>query len=120
MKVCKNCKIEKESADFHKDSRSKSGLYAICKECHREKYKVSNRVAQYKYKENNVFKMMSRRTLTVALETRKIKREPCVCCGDEKTHGHHTDYSKPLDVVWLCRKHHVEEHNRLKSLIKKS
>lgn len=30
------------------------------------------------------------------------------CCG--KPQGHHPDYSRPLDVVWLCGKHHKEAH----------
>ena len=30
------------------------------------------------------------------------------CCG--KPHGHHPDYSRPLDVVWLCDKHHKGAH----------
>lgn len=30
------------------------------------------------------------------------------CCG--KPQGHHPDYSRPLDVVWLCAKHHREAH----------
>ena len=30
------------------------------------------------------------------------------CCG--KPHAHHPDYSRPLDVVWLCDKHHKEVH----------
>lgn len=30
------------------------------------------------------------------------------CCG--KPQGHHPDYSRPLDVVWLCDKHHKEAH----------
>lgn len=23
---------------------------------------------------------------------------------------HHPDYSKPLEIVWLCREHHLREH----------
>jgi hypothetical protein len=35
---------------------------------------------------------------------------PCEVCGNTKTHAHHDDYRRPLDVRWLCRKHHEEEH----------
>lgn len=43
----------------------------------------------------------------------KIKRQPCEVCGVLKSQGHHEDYSKPLDVVWLCAKHHAEVHTLL-------
>lgn len=39
-----------------------------------------------------------------------LKRLPCEKCGAIKVHAHHSDYSKPLDVQWLCVKHHVETH----------
>lgn len=38
-----------------------------------------------------------------------IRVEGCKVCG-EKAQMHHTDYSKPLQVTWLCRKHHLELH----------
>jgi len=35
----------------------------------------------------------------------------CERCGITcTTHGHHPDYSKPLEVVWVCRKCHAKEH----------
>lgn len=36
MKVCSKCGIEKEETDFHKNSRSKDGFSAMCKECKNE------------------------------------------------------------------------------------
>jgi len=30
-------------------------------------------------------------------------------CHD-RPQAHHPDYSRPLDVVWLCAKHHAEAH----------
>ena len=34
----------------------------------------------------------------------------CEVCGNVKSQGHHEDYSKPLEVIWLCSVHHKERH----------
>jgi hypothetical protein len=46
-----------------------------------------------------------------AVKTGKLIKTPCQVCGELKVEGHHPDYSRPLDVVWLCRKHHNEIHH---------
>lgn len=51
-----------------------------------------------------------------ALRKGRLTREPCEACGavhgvdGAVLHAHHEDYSKPLDVVWLCRRHHRRLH----------
>lgn len=40
----------------------------------------------------------------------RLTRQPCEICGKEQAHAHHDDYSKPLDVRWLCTTHHAEWH----------
>jgi hypothetical protein len=36
-----------------------------------------------------------------------LRPQHCSACGVEcKPQGHHPDYSKPLEVVWLCRPCH--------------
>jgi hypothetical protein len=47
--------------------------------------------------------------VAAALRSGKLVREPCAVCG-EKAQAHHDNYSKPLDVRWLCREHHDVEH----------
>lgn len=58
-------------------------------------------------------KMRVRRVLKYAVSVGKIQRQPCEVCGNPKVDGHHDDYSKPLDVRWLCRKHHQEHHKQM-------
>jgi hypothetical protein len=38
-----------------------------------------------------------------AVRAGRLVRAACETCGATKTQGHHDDYSKPLDVRWLCR-----------------
>ena len=45
-----------------------------------------------------------------ALRDGRLKKQPCLVCGEEKAVAHHPDYSRPLDVVWLCQPHHMQAH----------
>ena len=55
-------------------------------------------------------KYRARYLMSNAIRDGRLKRLPCEKCGDPKSHGHHYDYSKPLDVQWLCGDHHKEIH----------
>lgn len=39
----------------------------------------------------------------------RLEKKPCIVCGDA-AHKHHPDYSKPLEVIWLCPAHHSDVH----------
>lgn len=46
-----------------------------------------------------------------AIKRGDLTRGTCETCGtNDRIHGHHADYSKPLDVQWLCEAHHRKEH----------
>ncbi len=68
-------------------------------------------------KERYPERVQARDLLKKAIERGEVIRKPCEhvsedgsLCGYVSSHGHHEDYSKPLDVIWLCRKHHRERH----------
>ena len=54
-------------------------------------------------------KIKARQKVYVAVRSGRLKRAPCFC-GETQVFAHHEDYSKPLEVIWLCRKHHRDEH----------
>lgn len=62
------------------------------------------------YRAKHPEKALAHRAVSRAMGVGLLERKPCVVCGEPRTHGHHDDYSKPLDVVWLCIKHHAERH----------
>lgn len=47
-----------------------------------------------------------------AIKSGKLKKQPCEVCRKKKVEAHHDDYSKPLEVRWLCKKHHTEHHKK--------
>lgn len=71
-----------------------------------------------KYKESNPDKVKAHKILNHKIESGLIsKPSKCsYCCKENKLiNGHHYDYSKPLDVVWLCPKCHKDVHlNKIK------
>lgn len=44
-----------------------------------------------------------------AIRDGRLVRQPCEVCGS-RAEAHHDDYSKPLDVRWLCKTHHTAWH----------
>lgn len=58
-------------------------------------------------------KARAHRLLHEAVRKGELVRKPCQECGAEKTHGHHHDYAKPLDVIWLCAKCHGKQHRKV-------
>lgn len=65
------------------------------RQSHPEKYKATNAV-------NN------------AIRDGRLVRGPCEIAGCErKAEAHHEDYAKPLEVRWLCRRHHRSKHGQV-------
>lgn len=68
-----------------------------------------------RHRHRNPDKERARRLLNHAVaEGRVVKPGHCVRCArpaqGRNLHAHHADYAKPLDVEWLCRWCHQEEH----------
>jgi hypothetical protein len=54
-------------------------------------------------------KAIARGKVNRAVYYGELVRQPCEVCGaTEGVEAHHEDYSKPLDVNWLCPTHHKE------------
>lgn len=46
-----------------------------------------------------------------AIKSGKLTKKPCTVCGRyDDVEAHHEDYSKKLDVLWLCPQHHKDVH----------
>lgn len=60
-------------------------------------------------------KERARALIYKAITRGHLERKPCevgVGCGG-RIEAHHDDYSRPLDVRWLCQRHHAELHRKV-------
>ena len=55
-------------------------------------------------------KRRARKQVWLALRRGDLQSEACEVCGDATAEAHHDDYARPLEVRWLCRKHHRAAH----------
>ncbi len=138
MKKCFECLIEKPLDDFYKHGAMNGGRIGKCKECtkaavrrryeakreqireyERARFKTAHRKAkcieyQRNRREREPEKNLARQRLGYAVRTGKVVKKPCELCGDPKVQAHHTDYSKPLNVQWLCFTcHRVHGHGQM-------
>ena len=68
-----------------------------------------------KWRENNPEKVKAYSIVNEAVRTGKlINPRRCSICNVEKedVEAHHEDYSKPLDVIWLCTACHSKIHKQ--------
>ncbi len=79
-----------------------------CKSCHAENMRA-NRPKHSELKPEAKFKANTRTYLHSYVKRGTVVKGACAVCGDE-AEAHHNDYTKPLEVVWLCREHHLLHH----------
>ena len=135
-KTCFKCGATKERSEFYRHKMMGDGFLGKCKECTKkdvrqryvdardkvraydaERKKRPERKAQkIKYAKMRALrhpeKAKANQMVGKAIKSGKLIRLPCEKCGNPKSEGHHDDYSKPLDVRWLCFKHHREHHGQ--------
>ena len=90
------------------------GKYRYCLSCHNE-YMKQTRPKHSQLTPEQRLKANCRSYLNTYLRRGKINK-PQYCqysnCSETNIQAHHHDYNKPLDVIWYCRMHHNEIHER--------
>ena len=105
---CKEC----TKSDVKKRYRSPDGREKIIS-YERKRFQNPERTAkviiyQRERRKRSPEKEQARGMVGKALENGTLIQKPCEVCGSLNSEAHHSDYSKPLDVNWLCFKHHRE------------
>lgn len=60
--------------------------------------------------EERIRRRKSREIFNHYVRDKHIEKQPCEICGNKKAEAHHDDYSKPIEVRWLCFKCHRKWH----------
>ncbi len=115
-KRCATCGRTLPISEFHRTKRSRDGHKWQCRECvaayHRDQYERGAGLDQrVKACEKSPTGKKARLCVALAIKAGRLKRpHRCSGCGctdeEHRIEAHHADYSRPLDVIWLCTKCH--------------
>lgn len=94
------------------------GKQRYCLSCH-SAHMRENRKSYNELTESAKKKACARSYAKLYLRRWGLHKQPCVICGNA-AQMHHPDYNKPLEVIWLCRDHHLQIHLTPASLISKA
>lgn len=124
-RVCYKCKKLKKIDEFTIDKLCKFGHSYICRECE----KIFNRIRYLKYYSIHKEEILERRhqrylndkrsgvkkAQDKAIRCIKINTNICQICKkvSNNLERHHFDYSKPIDVIIVCRSCHRLIHSQL-------
>tara|TARA_R110000851_G_scaffold318889_1_gene483048 strand:+ start:95 stop:544 length:450 start_codon:yes stop_codon:yes gene_type:complete len=100
---------EYDAKRFKEDPRVKNRHKRYAKT---EAGKYSSTKSRVKWLTQNPDKRAAHVILGNAVRGGRVEKpKDCSRCGSAgRIDGHHYDYTKPLDVVWMCRQCHVNEH----------
>lgn len=109
--TCERCKHRERARAHYWRNRDK-----VCETARASRKRRAEDVRAYDrergYRPSETVKTRARMAVKTAIDNGTLTRHPCEVCGERVTDAHHDDYSRPLDVRWLCRVHHGIEHRR--------
>jgi len=130
-KRCSDCKHTKHCTEFYKSAHQWDGLDSRCKDCQRKRRKsptgfanmapAKMRALKQKWLTAHPDAALSGYRLRGQVRTGKVRR-PSICanCGvSGYVEGHHENYSRPLDVTWLCRSCHKRRHHEMRVAVRR-
>lgn len=91
--------------------KNRERVRAYNREYNRDYRKIHGYMNELNYKHRYPHKEKARRILQQAVRDGTVVRGNCRDCSSvEMIQGHHEDYTKPLEVIWLCPLHHKAIH----------
>lgn len=103
-----SARVKAQSCAWQKENRERTRSH---KRQWRQEHPADVTRIQRTYRAENPEKVRAHEAVNYAVRSGKLSPLPCARCGtSERVHAHHDDYSRPLDVIWLCPLHHKERH----------
>ena len=115
LRKCQRCGKQRDASEFPMSPVTKQPI-ATCRACMPQYQRGGKpeREGKRRWQRANREKRAAHKAVEYAVLRGDLKRQPCVRCGSEdRVVAHHDDYSRPLDVMWLCWPCHVERHREI-------